>query len=51
MIGERTAEEIKVSVQTVHTEGRQVEQEVRGRDLVTDCRLLSKLRLRMVVRL
>ena len=35
IIGERTAEEIKINVATVHTEGRQVEQEVRGRDLVT----------------
>ena len=35
LIGERTAEEIKINVATVHTEGRQVEQEVRGRDLVT----------------
>ena len=51
MIGERTAEEIKINVATVHTEGRQVEQEVRGRDLVTGLRLLSKSRLRMVVRL
>jgi len=37
LIGERTAEEIKINVATVHPEGRQVEQEVRGRDLVTDC--------------
>ena len=35
LIGERTAEEIKINVATVHPEGRQVEQEVRGRDLVT----------------
>ena len=35
IIGERTAEEIKINVATVHPEGRQVEQEVRGRDLVT----------------
>mgnify|MGYP000220044284 CR=1 FL=1 len=51
LIGERTAEEIKINVATVHPEGRQVEQEVRGRDLVTGLRLLSKSRLRMVVRL
>ena len=35
LIGERTAEEIKINIATVHPEGRQVEQEVRGRDLVT----------------
>ena len=35
LIGERTAEEIKINVATVHPEGRQVEQEIRGRDLVT----------------
>ena len=35
LIGERTAEEIKINVATVHPEGRQVEHEVRGRDLVT----------------
>lgn len=35
LIGERTAEDIKINVATVHPQGRQVEQEVRGRDLVT----------------
>ncbi|WP_177567363.1 rod shape-determining protein MreB [Phascolarctobacterium sp.] len=35
LIGERTAEDIKINVATVHPDGRQVEQEVRGRDLVT----------------
>lgn len=34
-IGERTAEEIKISVGTVHPSGRRDEMEVRGRDLVT----------------
>lgn len=35
LIGERTAEEIKINVATVHADGKQVETEVRGRDLVT----------------
>lgn len=35
LIGERTAEEIKINVATVHHEGRQVELDVRGRDLLT----------------
>jgi rod shape-determining protein MreB len=35
MIGERTAEEIKVKVASVHPQGRKEKMEVRGRDLVT----------------
>lgn len=35
LIGERTAEEIKINVATVHPDGRQIEQEIRGRDLIT----------------
>lgn len=35
LIGERTAEDIKMNVATVHSEGRQVEKDIRGRDLVT----------------
>lgn len=35
LIGERTAEEIKIQIATVHKNGRQEEVMVRGRDLVT----------------
>lgn len=35
LIGDRTAEEIKISVATVYPEGREEELEVRGRDLVS----------------
>jgi rod shape-determining protein MreB len=35
MIGERTAEEIKVKVASVHPQGRKEKMDVRGRDLVT----------------
>ncbi len=35
MIGERSAEEIKVKVASVHPQGRKEKMEVRGRDLVT----------------
>lgn len=35
LIGERTAEEIKINVGTVHQNGRNLEMDVRGRDLVT----------------
>ncbi|HOC06481.1 MAG: rod shape-determining protein [Bacillota bacterium] len=35
MIGERTAEEIKVKIASVHPQGRKDRMEVRGRDLVT----------------
>ena len=35
LIGDRTAEEIKISVATVYPEGREEELQVRGRDLVT----------------
>ena len=35
MIGERTAEDIKIKIGTVHPEGRKEKMEVRGRDLVT----------------
>lgn len=35
LIGEPTAEEIKIKVATVHTEGKSEAMEVRGRDLVT----------------
>ena len=35
LIGERTAEEIKISVATVYPEGREEELQVRGRDLVS----------------
>ena len=35
LIGDRTAEEIKISVATVYPEGREEELQVRGRDLVS----------------
>jgi rod shape-determining protein MreB len=35
MIGERTAEDIKIKIATVHPEGRKEKMEIRGRDLVT----------------
>ena len=35
LIGERTAEEIKINVATVHPDGKTADIEVRGRDLVT----------------
>jgi rod shape-determining protein MreB len=35
MIGERTAEEVKVKVASVHPQGRKEKMDVRGRDLVT----------------
>lgn len=35
MIGERTAEDIKIQVASVHPEGRKEKMEIRGRDLVT----------------
>jgi len=35
MIGERTAEDIKIKVASVHPQGRKEKMEIRGRDLVT----------------
>ena len=35
LIGERTAEEIKVNIATVHKQGRSLDMDVRGRDLIT----------------
>ncbi|GIP35571.1 rod shape-determining protein [Paenibacillus sp. J2TS4] len=35
LIGERTSEEIKIRIATVHPEGRQEEMDIRGRDMVT----------------
>lgn len=35
MIGERTSEEIKVRIGTVHPDGRREEMDIRGRDMVT----------------
>ncbi|MTI93999.1 MAG: MreB/Mrl family cell shape determining protein [Firmicutes bacterium] len=35
MIGERTAEEIKIKIASVHPRGRKEKMEIRGRDLVT----------------
>ncbi|MFD0870451.1 rod shape-determining protein MreB [Chlamydia abortus] len=35
LIGERTSEDIKIRIATVHPEGRQEEMDIRGRDMVT----------------
>ena len=43
LIGERTAEEIKMNIATVHPNGRQVEKEIRGRDLVTGLPITIKI--------
>lgn len=35
LIGERTAEDIKIAIGTVHPDGRQAEMDIRGRDMVS----------------
>ena len=35
MIGERTAEDVKISIGSTFKEGEEVEMEIRGRDLIS----------------
>ncbi|CAM4244176.1 MULTISPECIES: rod shape-determining protein [Saccharibacillus] len=35
LIGERTAEDLKINIASVHPDGRQVEMDIRGRDMVS----------------
>lgn len=35
LIGERTAEDIKIAIGTVHPSGRRAEMDIRGRDMVS----------------
>ena len=41
LIGERTAELLKINIGSAHPQGRSLKAEVRGRDLVTGCRSVT----------
>ncbi|MGG1314800.1 MULTISPECIES: rod shape-determining protein [Cohnella] len=44
LIGERTSEDIKIKIGTVHLEGRREEMDIRGRDMVTGLPLTITIR-------